>query len=234
MIPRLTYQLVFPDPRSASEEGIVAYGGDLSPSRLMMAYRMGIFPWYSAGDPILWWSPDPRLILEPGEFRLHRSLRKKIRQFEIRFDTAFAEVIRECARAPRRGQKGSWILPEMIEAYETLHALGHAHSVEAYQNGVLVGGLYGVCVGGVFCGESMFAKVSDASKAAFAVLTERLREWEFDLIDCQVPTGHLKSLGAKEVSREFFLQRLFEAKNGSGKWGGGNIQAPFILNPFLA
>lgn len=208
MIPRLTYHLSFPDPLQAHEEGIVAYGGDLSPSRLMLAYRSGIFPWYSANDPILWWSPDPRLILELDDFILRRSLRKKIPQFEIRFDSAFSDVIRECSTAPRRGQKGSWIVPEMIEAYETLYALGHAHSVEAYQNGVLVGGLYGVSVGGVFCGESMFAKVTDASKVAFAVLVDHLREWGYDFIDCQVPTAHLKSLGAKEVSREFFLQRL--------------------------
>lgn len=208
MIPKLTYHLSFPDPLHTSEEGIIAYGGDLSPSRLMLAYRSGIFPWYSAKDPILWWSPDPRLILELDDFKLSRSLRKKIGQFEIRFDTAFSEVIRECAKAPRPGQKGSWIVPEMIEAYETLHALGHAHSIEAYQNDVLVGGLYGVSVGGVFCGESMFAKVSDASKAALAVLVEHLREWGYDFIDCQVPTPHLKSLGAKEVSRDYFLERL--------------------------
>lgn len=208
MIPRLTHYLSFPDPESAVEEGILAYGGDLSPSRLMLAYRLGIFPWYSANDPILWWSPDPRLILELHDFKLSRSLRKKIPQFEIRFDSAFSQVIRECSSAPRRGQKGSWIVPEMIEAYETLHALGYAHSVEAYQNGILVGGLYGVSVGGVFCGESMFAKVSDASKVAFAVLVNQLREWGYDFIDCQVPTEHLKSLGAKEVSRKSFLERL--------------------------
>lgn len=216
MIPKLTHHLSFPNPfLHASEEGIVAYGGDLSPSRLMLAYRSGIFPWYSAKDPILWWSPDPRLILELDDFKLSRSLRKKIPQFEIRFDSAFSEVIHECAIAPRRGQKGSWIVPEMIEAYETLHALGYAHSVEAYQNGSLVGGLYGVSVGGVFCGESMFAKVSDASKVALAVLVDYLSEWGFDFIDCQVPTPHLKSLGAKEVSREFFLRRLDKAVNSS-------------------
>ncbi|MDD2266554.1 leucyl/phenylalanyl-tRNA--protein transferase [Sulfuricurvum sp.] len=208
MIPKLTYHLSFPNPADASKEGIVAYGGDLSPSRLMMAYRLGIFPWYSKGDPILWWSPDPRLILELDEFKISRSLRKKIPQFEVRFDSAFSQVIRECSAAPRRGQKGSWILPEMIEAYETLHALGYAHSVEAYQNGNLVGGLYGVSVGRVFCGESMFAKVSDASKVAFAVLIEHLSSWGYSFIDCQVPTNHLKSLGAKEVSRETFLEHL--------------------------
>lgn len=208
MIPRLTYHLSFPDPRSATEEGIVAYGGDLTPSRLMLAYRNGIFPWYGKNDPILWWSPDPRLILELDEFKLSRSLRKSIPKFDVRFDTAFSIVIRECSSAPRPRQNGSWIIPEMIEAYEELHALGYAHSVEAYQEGELVGGLYGVCVGGVFCGESMFAKVSDASKVAFTVLIERLREWGFDFIDCQVPTPHLKSLGAREIPRELFLERL--------------------------
>jgi leucyl/phenylalanyl-tRNA---protein transferase len=219
MIPKLTYNLSFPNPLDASDEGIVAYGGDLTPSRLMLAYRLGIFPWYSAKDPILWWSPDPRLILELDEFKLSCSLRKKIPQFEIRFDTAFSQVIRECAMAPRRGQSGSWIVPEMIEAYEELHALGYAHSVEAYQNGELVGGLYGVNVGGVFCGESMFAKVSDASKVALSVLVEHLRGWGFDFIDCQVPTPHLKSLGAKEVSREVFLRRLRDAEAGECAWG---------------
>ena len=186
----------------------MAYGGDLSPSRLMMAYRNGIFPWYSADDPILWWSPDPRLVLELNDFRLHRSLRKKISHFTIRFDTAFSEVIRECSKTPRRQQKGSWIVPEMIEAYEVLYGLGYAHSVEAYQDGILVGGLYGISVGTVFCGESMFAAVTDASKVAFAVLIEKLKEWGYTFIDCQVPTDHLKSLGAKEMPRDVFLQKL--------------------------
>lgn len=208
MIPKLTHTLDFPDPRLANPDGIVAYGGDLNLFRIMKAYQMGIFPWYSSGDPILWWSPDPRLILELDEFRLTRSLRKKIPQFEIRFDTAFSEVIQACGAIPRRGQRGSWILPEVAEAYEELHEVGHAHSVEAYQNGVLVGGLYGVVVGSVFCGESMFSMVSDASKVALATLIPKLKEWGFDFIDCQVPTDHLKSLGAKEISRDAFLERL--------------------------
>lgn len=211
MIPKLSNTLSFPDPKVSTPEGIVAYGGDLSASRILRAYHLGIFPWYSPGDPILWWSPDPRLILELNEFKLFRSLRKKINHFEVRFDTAFSQVIRKCSQVPRRGQHGSWIVPEMIEAYESLHALGYAHSIETYQNGELVGGLYGVSIGKVFCGESMFALVSDASKVAFAVLIEKLKEWGYDFIDCQVPTEHLKSLGAKEIRREEFLRRLHKA-----------------------
>jgi len=209
MIDRhIRYELAFPDPNDADEYGIVAFGGDLSPSRLMLAYRKGIFPWYSAGDPILWWSPTPRLVLKLEDFKLRKSLRKRLKHFEIRFDSAFGEVIRACSVTPRPGQKGSWILPEMIEAYEELHALGYAHSVEAWQEGKLVGGLYGVAVGGMFCGESMFAHVNDASKAAFAALVEHLKSQGFEMIDAQVPTEHLKSLGAIEIDREDFLERL--------------------------
>ncbi len=214
MIPRLTNNLYFPHPSTASE-GIVAYGGDLTASRILLAYSMGIFPWYGINDPIIWWSPDPRLILELDDFKLHKSLRKKLPHFEIRFDTAFSQVIRECGAMNRRGQRGSWIIPEIIEAYEGLHKMGHAHSIEAYEEGVLVGGLYGISIGNVFCGESMFAKITDASKVAFAVLIERLRGWGYDFIDCQVPTDHLKSLGAKEVSREYFLGRLSAVQDQS-------------------
>lgn len=216
MIPNhIRYELAFPDPMEADENGIVAFGGDLSPSRLLLAYRSGIFPWYSVGDPILWWSPDPRFILPLEDFKLRKSLQKRRKHFEIRFDTAFSKVIRACAAVPRPGQEGTWLLPEMIEAYETLHAMGHAHSVEAWQDGKLVGGLYGVAVGGVFCGESMFAYVSDASKAALASLVERLKTKGFEMIDAQVPTEHLKSLGAVEVSREMFLEELHRLKTKS-------------------
>ncbi|WP_345985155.1 leucyl/phenylalanyl-tRNA--protein transferase [Sulfurimonas sp. HSL-1656] len=214
MIPQqIRYELAFPDPRDADESGIVAFGGDLSPSRLLLAYRSGIFPWYSKGDPILWWSPDPRFILNLEDFVLRRSLRKRLKHFEIRFNTAFGDVVRACATTPRPGQEGSWILPEMVEAYEVLHAMGHAHSVEAWQEGRLVGGLYGVEVGGMFCGESMFAHVSDASKAAFAALVEHLKARGFEMIDAQVPTEHLKSLGAIEVSRDYFLMRLEQLRD---------------------
>jgi len=210
VIPQIRYEFVFPDARSASPEGIVAWGGDLSPNRLLLAYRSGIFPWYSKNDPILWWSPDPRLILNPEDFKLRRSLKKRLKHFEIRCNTAFSEVIRYCGSVPREGQKGSWIIPEMIEAYEALHDMGHAHSIEAFFEGNLVGGLYGVQIGSCFCGESMFALQPDASKAALFWLVDTMRSIPGAFIDCQVPTDHLKSLGAVEVSREFFLQRLFE------------------------
>jgi len=208
MIPQIRYELIFPDPSHANEAGILAFGGDLSPSRLMLAYRNGIFPWYSKGDPILWWSPSPRLILNLDDFKLRRSLKKRIKHFEFRFDTAFEAVVQQCGITPRPGQKESWILPEIVEAYTVLHTMGHAHSVEAYQDGKLVGGLYGVVVGKAFCGESMFSHVSDASKAAFAVLVAHLKAWGFDFVDAQVPTEHLKSLGAIEVDRDYFLMRL--------------------------
>ncbi len=214
------FQPHFPDPSEASPEGIVAFGGDLHPYRLLQAYRQGIFPWYSKNEPILWWSPDPRLIMNLDDFKLRRSLKKKLERFEIRFDTAFTEVMRQCAMKPRPGQKGSWILDEVIEGYTQLHKMGYAHSVEAYQDGRLVGGLYGVAIGGVFCGESMFAHVSDASKVAFAVLVEKLKAWGFDFIDCQVPTEHLKSLGAIEVARDYFLMLLQEALKSDAVWGG--------------
>jgi leucyl/phenylalanyl-tRNA--protein transferase len=226
IIPQINrHILAFPDPRDASPEGIVAFGGDLTPSRLLLAYRKGIFPWYSKGDPILWWSPDPRLILNLDDFRLRRSLKKSMKRFEIRFDTAFEQVMRECAAIERPGQKGSWILDEVIEAYTVLHGMGYAHSVEAYLDGELVGGLYGLAIGRVFCGESMFARVSDASKAAFAVLVERLKAGGFDFIDCQVPTEHLKSLGAIEVARDYFLMRLEAAVNEEASWDTEGVPA---------
>jgi leucyl/phenylalanyl-tRNA--protein transferase len=208
MIPQIRYSLVFPDPQEANDAGIVAWGGDLSPSRLLLAYRSGIFPWYAKGDPILWWSPDPRLILNLDDFKLRRSLKKRLKHFDIRIDTAFEKVIIACSTTPREGQSGSWILPEVVEAYGVLHDMGYAHSIEAYQEDKLVGGLYGVAIGKVFCGESMFAHVSDASKVAFAFLVKRLKEWGFEFIDAQVPTDHVRSLGGIEVSREYFLDRL--------------------------
>ncbi|MDD2906937.1 MAG: leucyl/phenylalanyl-tRNA--protein transferase [Sulfurimonas sp.] len=211
-IPQLNkHSLAFPHPNDASPDGIVAWGGDLNHSRLIRAYQNGIFPWYAHGDPILWWSPNPRLIMELDDFRLTRSLKKNIKKFEYKFDTNFIEVMHKCASTPRNNQNGTWIQEEIIEAYEVLYGLGIAHSIESYQNDVLVGGLYGVVIGKVFCGESMFAHVNDASKAAYAILVRHLKKWGYDFIDCQVPTNHLKSLGAKEVTREYFLERLHKS-----------------------
>ncbi len=213
MITKLDYTLRFPHPNEANEDGIVAYGGDLSPSRLLLAYREGIFPWYAKGDPILWWSPDPRLILHLDDFKLRKSLKKRMKHFEVRFDTAFEEVLERCSSIHRPGQNGTWLQPELIEAMTALHALGKAHSVEAYYEGELVGGLYGIGVGAVFCGESMFAEKSDASKVAFAVLIGKLKEWGYAFVDAQVPTEHLKSLGAIEVYRDYFLKLLYEYRD---------------------
>jgi leucyl/phenylalanyl-tRNA--protein transferase len=214
MIPQLNkYQLTFPHPNDADEEGILAWGGDLSPSRLIRAYQNGIFPWYSKGDPILWWSPDPRLIMELDDFKISKSLKKSMKKFEYRFDTAFEQVMHECKNIYRPDQPGTWIQDEVIEAYTELHGMGIAHSIEAYYEGELVGGLYGLAIGGVFCGESMFAKMSDASKSAYATLIEHLKKWGYDFVDCQVPTDHLKSLGAKEVARDYFLQRLHQVNH---------------------
>ncbi|WP_304546212.1 leucyl/phenylalanyl-tRNA--protein transferase [Sulfurimonas microaerophilic] len=222
MIPELNkYSLTFPNPRDTNEDGILAWGGDLNPSRLLRAYQNGIFPWYSHGDPILWWSPDPRLIMELKDFKLSKSLKKSMKKFTYKFDTNFREVMIKCAATPRKDQMGTWINNDVIEAYTELHHMGYAHSIESYYDGELVGGLYGVVVGKVFCGESMFAHMSDASKAAYATLILHLKEWGYDFIDCQVPTNHLKSLGAKEVARDYFLYRLEQSafENLDHQWG---------------
>ena len=215
-LPQLdNYSLSFPDPRDANKEGIVAWGGDVNPSRLLRAYQSGIFPWYSQQDPILWWSPNPRLIMELDDFKLGRSLKKKLKKFEYRFDTQFQEVMHKCASIQRKDQNGTWINAQLAESFNILHSAGIAHSIESYQNNKLVGGLYGLVIGKVFCGESMFAEVTDASKAAYAVLVKHLKEWGYDFIDCQVPTDHLKSLGAKEVSRDYFLERLYKVNTNT-------------------
>lgn len=220
-IPQLNkYDLTFPNPRDANEDGIVAWGGDLNHSRLIRAYQNGIFPWYAKGDPIIWWSTNPRLIMELDDFKLSKSLKKSMKKFEYKFDTNFEQVMRECSQAPRVGQDGTWISSEIIEAYTVLHGLGIAHSIESYLDGKLIGGLYGVVVGGVFCGESMFSDVSDASKSAYAILIKHLKDWGYSFVDCQVPTEHLKSLGAKEVAREYYLMRLEKVvmDNINNKW----------------
>lgn len=201
----------FPPAERALREpdGLLAAGGDLSVARLLAAYRRGIFPWYSPGQPILWWSPDPRAILEPGELRLSRSLRKAIRNrgYETRLDYAFAEVLTACGSPALRPQ-GTWISDEMIAAYTELHELGYAHSVETWHEGHLVGGLYGVTIGRVFCGESMFSLERDASKVALQRLCTELIHRGYTFIDCQMSTPHLESLGARPVPRRQYLERL--------------------------
>lgn len=201
----------FPDPKSALDEppGLLAAGGDLSARRLLAAYHRGIFPWYSEGQPVLWWSPDPREVLLPAEFRLARSLGKSIRNrgFEVTFDQDFDGVITACA-APRDSGGGTWITPEMASAYRRLHGLGHAHSIETRRDGQLVGGLYGVALGGFFFGESMFSRENEASKVALARLVAQCPERGIDVIDCQLASGHLRSLGSRAVSRAEFLALL--------------------------
>ncbi len=219
----LDNSLIFPHPKYAEPNGLLAIGGDLRVERLLLAYRNGIFPWFSGEDPILWFSPDPRLVLIPDQFKLSSSLRKVIKSntFEVRFDTCFPQVIVNCAKTERKGQDGTWITSDMIEAYIKLHREGYAHSVETFHEDRLVGGLYGVSLGGAFFGESMFHIMSNASKVALYHLVERLRSWDFDLIDSQVPTEYLKSFGAKEIDRDPFLKMLKQALNKKtikGKW----------------
>ncbi len=210
---KLSNEIIFPSPKLTRNDGLLALGGDLSEERLLLAYSMGIFPWYSEGSPILWWSPDPRLILIPEELKVSRSLRKAIIKgtFKVTVDTAFEQVMRGCSEIERKGQDGTWITEDMIEAYTSLHRSGYAHSVESWHNGELVGGLYGIILGKAFFGESMFSKMSNASKVAFVTFVETLKEQGFKLIDCQVKTEHLLSLGAKEVSRKKFLEMLKKA-----------------------
>jgi leucyl/phenylalanyl-tRNA--protein transferase len=203
--------------------GLIAIGGDLSRARLLQAYRAGIFPWYSPGQPILWWSPDPRMVLFPSELRVSRSLARRLRQtdYEIRFDYAFRDVIEACATTPRTGQDGSWIVPEMVEAYCDLHEAGYAHSVETWMGGRLAGGLYGVAMGGVFYGESMFHRITDASKIALVHLVRFLERQGYGMIDCQMHTAHLARFGAREIPRETFATRLAELvdlPHVCGKW----------------
>jgi leucyl/phenylalanyl-tRNA---protein transferase len=210
---RLTKALLFPPCHFAEPDGLLAIGGDLSPKRLLLAYRLGIFPWYTEHTPILWWSPDPRLVLFPYELKVSRSLQRVIRKniFQVTVDRAFHDVIMQCAMVRRRHEDGTWIVPEMAEAYYLLHRMGYAHSVETWYQGELVGGLYGVSIGRVFFGESMFTRKTDGSKVALVYLTQLLRHWQFELIDCQVTTNHLKSFGAREIPRDQFLARLNSA-----------------------
>lgn len=225
-IYRLTDEIVFPPPDHAEPDGLLAVGGDLSAERLLLAYRLGIFPWYSEGQPILWWSPDPRVILEPGEFHISRRLGQTLKkgEFKVTFDRAFAEVIRACAASPRKGQHGTWITTEMMEAYICLHQMGFAHSAESWLNGELVGGIYGISLGRCFFGESMFFSQTNASKVALATLVQQLITWDFHMIDAQVTSEHLIRLGAKEVPRHIFLQRLqatLRHPTKKGSWDNG-------------
>ncbi|MCX8028139.1 MAG: leucyl/phenylalanyl-tRNA--protein transferase [Thermodesulfovibrionales bacterium] len=220
---QLTNAIAFPSPYLADEDGLLAVGGDLSVERLLLAYKMGIFPWYSEDSPILWWSPDPRLILIPSEFKVSRSLRTVIKKniFVVTFDTAFDDVITMCAKVRASKGQSTWITNEMISAYNRLHKEGFAHSVECWQDGQLVGGLYGVSIGKAFFGESMFSICSNSSKVALHGLVERLKQWSFDFIDCQTVTSHLISLGARLVSKEIFMDMLSHAikhPTRFGKW----------------
>ncbi len=220
---RLSRQPVFPDPELAEPDGLLAVGGDLSVERLLAAYAAGVFPWYSERLPLLWWSPDPRLVLFPQELHVSRSLGRTLRsgRFRMRADTAFERVVRRCAGQARPGQDGTWITPEMIEAYLRLHRRGFAHSFEAWEGDALAGGLYGVSLGAAFFGESMFADRSDASKAAFVRSVEWLAAKEFQFVDCQVKTSHLQRFGAREIPRREFLDRLRQALRRPtlrGKW----------------
>ncbi|HLO66528.1 MAG TPA: leucyl/phenylalanyl-tRNA--protein transferase [Holophaga sp.] len=204
---------VFPDPARSAPDGLLAVGGDLSVPRLVNAYALGVFPWYGEGSPILWWSPPERAVFLPGEGRLSRSARRALARspFEIRRDTCFREVIAQCARVPRPGQDGTWITEEMEAAYGELHDAGYAHSFEAFRDGTLAGGLYGVSLGGAFFGESMFSLEDNASRAAFQALRDTLWAWGFRLLDGQVPNANLDSLGARTLTRAAFLRHLEEA-----------------------
>ena len=236
MIPWLERGDPFPPVESARRRpnGLLCAGGELSPERIVEAYRHGIFPWFSAGEPILWWSPDPRMVLFPREVRISRSLAKTLRRghYEVRLDTAFAEVIRACAE-PRGGQDGTWITPEMQQAYCRLHELGHAHSVEVWMEGKLAGGLYGMALGRAFYGESMFSRATDASKIALAHLARLLERKAFAVIDCQMTTTHLASLGAREIGRREFARGLevwTTEGEAPGKWPADGAKGVFCDN----
>ena len=206
----LTNELYFPSVEAANAEGLLAVGGDLSPERLMLAYKSGIFPWYNEDSLILWWSPDPRMVLYPERIKVSKSMRKilKNHQFSLTKNCCFEAVIDQCALAKREGQEGTWITDEMKDAYLKLHEMGYAKSYEVWQDGKMVGGLYGIDLGHIFCGESMFSTVSNASKFAFIQLAEELHQKKYSLIDCQLYTKHLASLGAEEIPRTEFIKIL--------------------------
>ena len=219
---QLTEKIIFPPPELAEENGLLAVGGDLSAKRLLLAYSKGIFPWYSAGEPILWWSPSPRLVIIPDEFKVPSRLSRFIKQkkYKVTMDHAFQQVIAGCASAADRQHKGTWIDDDMIEAYTLLHEMGYAHSVECWMDDELVGGLYGIALGKIFFGESMFSRQSNASKVAFVYLAEKLLERGFDLIDCQLKTEHLMQFGAREIPGTEFQDLLVRSVTleTTGKW----------------
>lgn len=222
----LTDDLVFPPPEAASAEGIVAIGGDVSPERLVLAYSQGIFPWPVRDLPLLWFCPDPRFILEPSRAHVGRSLRRRMRGSDLRitFDRAFGEVIERCASVPRPGQDGTWITEDLARGYSELFRLGYAHSAEAWRGGHLVGGLYGVSLGGAFFGESMFSLAPDASKVAFVTLLAHLSSWEFDFVDCQVHTDHLERFGAHSLGRDAFLASLHASLSRPTRQGPWSVE----------
>ncbi|OHC65171.1 MAG: leucyl/phenylalanyl-tRNA--protein transferase [Rhodocyclales bacterium GWA2_65_19] len=238
MIPWLPDEPVFPALNKALAEpnGLLAAGGDLGPQRLLAAYRRGIFPWYSAGEPILWWSPDPRMVLFPDEVKISRSLTRTLRNanYDVRLDTVFGDVVHACANQSRDGQPGTWITGEMQAAYLALHRLGYAHSVETWIDGKLVGGLYGVAIGRAFYGESMFTTARDASKIALAHLCAYLKQRGFGIIDCQMETRHLASLGARPIPRREFSARLDDLcaqDDAPGRWPAAAIDGHFRRQP---
>jgi len=219
----LSDTIEFPTPHLASEDGLLAVGGDLSQERLLLAYRMGIFPWFSNNEPILWWSPDPRLVLYPQEIKISKTLRKIIKKdvFSVTMDIAFNEVINQCAQVRVQKNEGTWIVRDMIDAYCNLHEAGFAHSVEVWHQGYLAGGLYGVSLGKCFFGESMFTRISNASNVGLVKLVEHLKALSFDMLDCQVPTEHLTRFGARQIPRIRFLNQLeksLKAPTREGKW----------------
>lgn len=217
LVAALNNEEPFPPLHTALREpsGLLAIGGQLTSKRLLEAYRQGIFPWFSVGDPVLWWSPDPRMVLFPSELKVATSLEKRLRRgaYEIRFNASFREVMEACSATPRPGQDGTWIVDEMIEAYSELHALGYAHSVETWMDGQLAGGLYGVCIGRMFYGESMFHRITDASKIAFVHMVRHAEASGIGMIDCQMKTEHLARFGAREIPRLDFSRRLAELVN---------------------
>ncbi|OGR22372.1 MAG: leucyl/phenylalanyl-tRNA--protein transferase [Desulfobacterales bacterium RIFOXYA12_FULL_46_15] len=228
---RLSERLDFPPAWLARSDGLLCIGGDLSAQRILLAYENGIFPWFSESEPVLWWSPDPRLVLFPSNIQISRSLKKKIKKnyFYLTIDHAFEETILSCSKPRRKEYSGTWLVEEMIDAYVHLHKLGYAHSIETWKEDRLVGGLYGICLGGIFFGESMFSFEKDASKIALVALAHRLKQYRFDLIDCQVTTNHLLSMGATEISRNSYLDIIQKSVKRTDIKNIWNLDIPLMV-----